>query len=214
MNTCSSPRKHSHKSRGGCPPNRKLFHTLYEIVQDYIDTRRPRAKDEMEYFAGHPTTLPEAIRIAALAINCKGKRHSHQRRIPRAMLEHFRRGLLRKSRALRSCKAFPKLMQISEKVAAGIWKHSELTVYDTTHRIGAYLGVRPKRVYLHTGTRGGAKALGFKGTLPFIFRRELPKPFRKLKPYEIENCLCIYKDALKTLRRRDPINHEHQDHTD
>jgi hypothetical protein len=153
----------------------------------------------MEYFGDHTRTLPEAIRIAALAINSKGKRHSHQRRIPLSMLEDFRRGLLRKSKALRSCKSFPELMAISEKIAAGIWKHSKLTVYDITHRIGAYLDVPPDRVYLHTGTREGARALGFKGAFPFIFRRELPKPFHRLKPHEIENCLCIYAVELKRL---------------
>lgn len=202
MNTCAPPRKHSHKYPGDCPPNKKSFHSLEEIVQDYIDTRRHCAKEEMEYFGGHPTTLPEAIRIAALAINSKGKRHSHRRRIPLSMLGDFRRGLLRKSKALRSCKSFPDLMAISEKIAAGIWKHSELTVYDTTHRIGAYLDVPPDRVYLHTGTREGARALGFKGAFPFIFRRELPKSFRKLRPYEIEDCLCIYKEVLKLISHR------------
>jgi hypothetical protein len=199
MNTCSPPRKHSHKSHGGCPPNKKSFHNLDEIVQDYIDNHRQRGKEEMEYFGDRRRNLREAIHIAALAINKHGNRHSHQRRIPLAMLEHSERGLLRKSDSLRSCKSFPDLMTISEKIAAGIWKHSELTVYDTTHRIGAYLGVPPDRVYLHTGTRQGAKALGFKGTRPFILPREFPKPFRKLKPYEIEDCLCIYKDALKRL---------------
>ena len=202
MNTCAPPRRHSRKSPGDCPPNKRPFHSLEEIVQDYIDNCRPRAKCEMEYFGDHTRTMPQAIRIAALAINCKGKRHSHQRRIPRDKLKRFRLRLLRRSKALRSCKSFHELMAITEKVAAGIWRHSELTVYDTTHRIGALLGPRPKYVYLHAGTREGAKALGFKGTVPFTLPREFPKPFRKLKPYEIEDCLCIYKDALKLLRHR------------
>lgn len=144
-----------------------------------------------------------AIRIAALAVNSRGKRHSHQRRIPFEMLEHFRRGLLRRRRLLRSCKTFPELMKISENVAAGIWKQSELTVYDTTHRIGAYLGIQPDRVYLHTGTRTGARALGIKGGIPYVLPAQLPKAFRKLKPYEIEDCLCIYKNDIKLLSEKD-----------
>jgi hypothetical protein len=154
----------------------------------------------MEYFGDRSRTLPQAIRIAALAINCKGKRHGHQRRIPRERLEYFRLGLLRKSGSLRAAKSFPRLMEISEKIAAGIWKHSELTVYDTSHRIGSFLGVRPDRVYLHAGAKEGAKALGFSGNLPFILPKKLPKPLRRLRPYEIEDCLCIYKGALKLLR--------------
>jgi hypothetical protein len=171
-------------------------------VQDYIDTRRDNAKEELSYFSGQPN-LPSAIRVAALAINEEGKRHSHQRRIPAGTLEHFRRELSRKREALCSCKTFGELMQISEKVAAGLWKNAKLTVYDTTHRIGTYLGVEPDRVYLHAGTMEGAKALGFKGHRSFLMRRQLPKEFQRLKPYEIEDCLCIYKDELKIIRLRD-----------
>ncbi len=90
-------------------------------------------------------------------------------------------------------------MQICEKVAAGLWLNPKLTVYDTAHRIGRYLGVEPNRVYLHAGTMEGAKALGFKGNRSFLMRRQLPKEFRTPKPYEIEDCLCIYKDDLKFL---------------
>jgi hypothetical protein len=170
-------------------------------VQDYIEKHRRHAKKGLEHFSNQPD-LCAAIRVAALAINRKGKRHGHQRRIPGEMLEHFRQGLSRRRESLRSCKTFPGLMEITEKVAEAIWKNSGLTVYDTTHRIGAYLGVPPDRVYLHTGTREGAKALGFKGSLPFLLPSELPKVFRELKPYEIEDCLCIYKDDLKFLRQR------------
>jgi hypothetical protein len=45
MNTCALPRRHSHKCSGDCFPTRKAFHTLEGIVQDYIDNRRPCAKD-------------------------------------------------------------------------------------------------------------------------------------------------------------------------
>jgi len=111
------------------------------------------------------------------------------------------RGLTRRQEAVRACKSFPELIDISEKVAGRIWKNSEVTVYDTACRVGAYLGIEPKLVYLHAGVRKGAKALGFKGSLPFISPSKLPKEFRKLKPDEIENCLCIYRDALKRLRK-------------
>jgi hypothetical protein len=105
---------------------------------------------------------------------------------------------MRKRALLRTCNKFDDLMAISQSVANTIWKHSELTVYDTTYRIGAYLKLQPDRVYLHAGTRKGAGALGVR-RVPYVFRRHLPRAFRRLKPYEIEDCLCIYKDALKKL---------------
>lgn len=182
-----------------CPPRTsKDFRSLESIVQDYIDRRRDRARCELEYFGGQKS-LASAIRVAALAITCKGKRHPHQRRIPGLLLEHYRRGLMRKRKSLKSCKNFHELMEISQSVADKIWKHSELTVYDTTHRIGAHLKRRPDRVYLHAGTRDGAKALGIRPRLPYVFPRELPSAFRQLKPYEVEDCLCIYKRVLKKL---------------
>lgn len=205
MNSCIPRRKHAKKLPRECHPNKKSFQDFKEIVQDYIDNHRDNAKEELKYFADQPN-LRTAIRVAALAINEEGKRHAHQWRIPRATLEHFRRGLWRRRESLRSRKTFPELMEITGKVAAAIWKNSKLTVYDTTHRIGAYLGVEPDRVYLHAGTREGAKALGFKGSLPFIFPSELPKAFRRLKPYEIEDCLCRRKDALKLLRHGEAVH--------
>lgn len=201
MNSCAKPRTGKSKLPGNCRPGRKSFTNLGEIVRDYIHNCRRNEDAELEYFS-RPPNLRAAIRIAALAISEDGKRHPHQRRIPGRMLEHFRQSLSRNRRALRSCKTFPELMQVAGKAAASYWMDPELTIYDTTLRIGAHLGIRPDRVYLHAGARKGAKALGFKGSMPFLIPSQLPKEFRKLKPYEIEHCLCIYKDQLSLLRIR------------
>ena len=75
-------------------------------------------------------------------------------------------------------------------------------VYDTALRIGAKLGVEPKTVYLHRGTRSGAKALGIETNRPFIEVHEFPRQLRSLRPRELEDCLCIYKEAKGLLRRR------------
>jgi hypothetical protein len=90
-------------------------------------------------------------------------------------------------------------MQTCEATAATIWKHSELTVYDTAQRIGAYLGIKPDRIYLHAGARAGARALGLRGRAESILRQDLPREFQRLEPYEAEDCLCIYKDHLRVL---------------
>ena len=199
MNSCAKPLMQGNQPPGGCSPGRKSFRNLGEIVQHYIANRRREANEELEHFANQPN-LRAAIRTAALAVDGRGKRHKHQRRIPGESLEHFRRALSRNCEALRSCQTFPELLQISEKAAEGFWKNSKLTVYDTTLRISAHLSIWPDRVYLHAGAREGAMALGFKGNLRSLTRSQLPKEFQKLKPYEIEHCLCSYKDHLKRLR--------------
>lgn len=73
----------------------------------------------------------------------------------------------------------------------------ELTVYDTALRIGAKLGLLPKKVYLHAGTRAGARALGLNWKATSLAVRELPSELLTLTPHEIEDCLCIFKDKLK-----------------
>ena len=71
----------------------------------------------------------------------------------------------------------------------------ELAVYDIAQRIGAYLGKEPKLVYLHRGVREGARALGFHGDT--LDPALLPPAFSRLTPAEIEDCLCIFKSALR-----------------
>jgi hypothetical protein len=79
----------------------------------------------------------------------------------------------------------------------------ELMVYDTALRIGAFLKLEPVSVYLHAGTKTGAKALGLTVSgKKNINVTDLPKEFRKLKPHEIEDCLCIYKDNIDSLRHK------------
>ena len=70
-------------------------------------------------------------------------------------------------------------------------------IYDTAHRIGAFLGLEPEHVYVHAGTTVGAKALGLKSIDGWVAMDDLPEVFRKLKPYEVEDFLCIYKKKLK-----------------
>jgi hypothetical protein len=71
-----------------------------------------------------------------------------------------------------------------------------LTIYDTALRIGASLGLEPQSVYLHAGTRFGARRLGLDWRAETIPVSALPPPLRKLKPREIEDLLCIFADRL------------------
>jgi hypothetical protein len=75
----------------------------------------------------------------------------------------------------------------------------ELYVYDTSLRIGAYMGIWPQKVYLHAGTRKGAKALGFPSTARSIDPLAMPIEMSQLEPREMEDFLCIYKAHLAKL---------------
>jgi hypothetical protein len=93
------------------------------------------------------------------------------------------------------------LFELVREIIGPIPGIGELTVYDTAVRIGARFQLEPDRVYLHAGTRDGAKALlDVDGPREAIERDELPAQLRVLSPREIEDLLCIYKDALRASR--------------
>jgi len=99
------------------------------------------------------------------------------------------------------CDGFESLFEIVETAGEQVYGIGEVSVYDTALHIGAYHEWEPNEIYLHAGTREGAKALGFDGRRRTIRPDELPEAFQRLKPREIEDCLCIYKDDLKRIVR-------------
>jgi hypothetical protein len=123
-----------------------------------------------------------------------GKRHAHQRRIPRALLEHVEAKLQAIRRKLSNAADFAALHRLVDEEIGSIKGIGALAVYDIAHRIGAYFEKAPERVYLHAGVRVGARALGIGGDS--FDPKILPKPFARLAPSEIEDCLCIYKKEL------------------
>ncbi len=144
-------------------------------------------------FANEPSASA-AIRRAAFCETKGGKRHAHQRRIPRALLEHVEAKLQAIRRKLSNAADFAALHRLVDEEIGSIKGIGALAVYDIAHRIGAYFGKTPERVYLHAGVKVGARALGIGGDS--FDPKILPKPLARLAPSEIEDCLCIYKKEL------------------
>ena len=63
-------------------------------------------------------------------------------------------------------------------------------------RIGAFLRVMPRRVYLQSGARVGARALGLDARQRSLPMDAFPAEFHRLVAWEVEDVLCIYKDEL------------------
>jgi len=173
--------------------------TLDEIVSSYIREYRTFARAEMRSFEKE-STLRDAIRRAALCQWPNGKRHEHQYRIAKPLLEQAEGRLQGIAGKLEQAANFAELHDLLEHEVGPISGIGELTVYDIAHRIGAYLRKAPKLVYLHRGTRIGAAMLGLHGQA--LEPKQLPKAFSRLTPAEIEDCLCIYKDDLRAIRTR------------
>lgn len=166
-----------------------------EAVADYILNCRAFARAEMSTFEVEPS-LRAAIRRAALCLLPNKKRHPHQYRIPGSLLEQAEARLQAIAVKLRGAGDFTTLHGLVNTEISSLRGISELTIYDIAHRIGAYLKKAPQLIYLHRGTRVGAAVFGLPSRT--IRSDELPAAFSRLTPAEIEDCLCIYKDHLKS----------------
>lgn len=167
--------------------------SLAAIVRCYIEEHREGAKEELQYFAGLPT-VEEAVRLASLARTSTGMRHPHHQRRTQNSLNHALRSLSRCP--VSDCATFDELMGCVDEAIRHIYGIGELFVYDAALAIGARLGLEPERVYLHAGTRDGARHLGLGRGRKSLEIDELPRAFRRLRPREIEDCLCIYEERL------------------
>jgi len=171
------------------------------ILRHYDREHRPRALQELGWFA-ESTSLREAISRAALATDWRGKRFEHQWRISPEALSQARACLLAAKSTIRGCSTFEELLATVTSELDNLCGVREMYCYDTALRVGAYMRLFPERVYLHRGTRKGARALGLvvrkKQALDIS---ELPVELRNLPPHEIEDILCIYKGVFTRHQR-------------
>ena len=122
---------------------------------------------------------------------------------PEQPLEKSSRRLLKNRSQVRSATSFEELIELVNGLIRPIDRIGELAVYDTALRIGARFGLEPEKVYVHSGTRDGARKLDSDlANRETIEMDELPAPIRKLKPREAEDFLCVYQEAA---RRREGV---------
>jgi hypothetical protein len=174
--------------------SRPQFHSLSDVIDDYISSHRVSAAAEMDFF--RDKSLLIAIEYAALYKLADGHRHPHSYRRQQQALEEAHRRLRAIPEEMQKCSSFESLHTLVEQEIGSIPDIGPLTVYDVTTRIGAHLHLEPEKVYLHSGTREGARALGLGMRRKTLEMSELPVEFRRLTAHEIEDCLCLYKDYL------------------
>lgn len=172
--------------------------TLEGIVAAYLRDHA-EAADRYLRFYQIQKSLPEAISKAAMAELPNGGRFSHQWRIHGNVLTQARDALLELD--YRDVHAFHDLYEKVALTLRPIRGIGLLTIYDTAHRLGAYLKLSPEEVYLHAGVRVGAQALGLDDRPAKLPMSLFPPAFQRLRPEQVEDCLCIYKSQLQTWRR-------------
>ena len=176
------------------------FASLQLIVNDYVQHYRKQAAEELNFYRSIES-LSEVIRVAANAVTADGKRHDHQRRIPGGALARFARALLAVKERIQNAQSFSMLHNVINNAASELKHIGRLTVYDTAIRIGIKLGLSPDHVYLHAGTRRGARFFNVETKEEHLPKSSFPAELDKLEPCEIEDLLCIYKDELQRLRK-------------
>lgn len=173
------------------------------ILRHYARYYRPRNQAHLHWFRSQPT-LEAAIEKAALSEDERGKRYSHQRRIKRDALQKAVRMLSLARADIARCKNFQELFDLVENTLVPIVGVGELYTYDVALRIGAKLGLLPARIYLHAGSRSGAKALGLAAGKRSLDMSEVPPFLREIPPHEVEDVLCIYKAELQSSTAENP----------
>jgi len=166
---------------------------LKRIVQIYISECRPGSQAEIDWFRQRPS-LQVAIEAAAFATDQDDKRYLHQHRLKPDNLKRANELFQANAEHIEACRDFDELHQLIEQIVRPINGLGELYAYDTAFRIGARLGLLPQRVYLHAGTRAGARKLGLDHKAEFLEMESLPVELHELYPHEIEDVLCIFKD--------------------
>jgi len=180
---------------------RKEKMELEAIIRKYYLDYKPLAQAELSFYR-QQKSLRDTIEKAALAIDSRGKRCSHQSRLKKETLEQAKRILIDNIELIEKVHHFDDLIELIDELLRPVNGTGDLYIYDTALRIGVKKGVFPTKVYLHSGTRSGAMALGFDGEAKTLEKSDflaMSPDFEPLQPYEIENMLCIYKDELKSI---------------
>lgn len=174
------------------------------IVDDYRRTYGAGMREEARWFGAPGLTFDQAIDRAALSLAPSPLTgalvlHPHQRRLGHARMEEVAGRLQSATADLRASSTFQTLLETIASHIGEIDGVGDLAIYDVAHRLGMYMGLRPDRVYLHAGTRVGARGLGLGSGRTFLLPADLPGAFRRLSPSEIEDVLCIYAADIATI---------------
>lgn len=171
-------------------------------MREFIGAYRAGERDELAFFK--ECSLEQALEVAALAKDSRGKRFSHQRRLTQESLQQGKQAIMLMVGAFQKAESFEEILKTVRGITSQVHGLGELYAYDTALRISAKTGHEPKHVYLHAGTRVGAKRLGIQTSRDYVPLAELPEALKLLKAHEVESFLCIYKNHFgRVVERRD-----------
>jgi len=168
---------------------------LKSLVAEFRKKHRCNSSREASFFRSMPS-LGLAIHHVALAIDGNDRCFDHQFHITQPARRKAKQVLEQIEQEMMACKSFHSLHSLFLRYLTPIRGLGEMYIYDAALRMGAYLRLNPAYVYLHRGTRVGAKALGLAVNRPYLEKAELPNDLQVLSADNIETFLCIYRNQL------------------
>ena len=210
-------------------PPKKPLTNLKRIVKDFQWRYKDRNKtDQVVRFCAEAPDFATAVRRAVEARDENGKHHNHQSKVDITARRKFGAKIIKRKNQIMNvvtgnfeAPTFTKFDAIHDLLddikPRGI---GPVTVYDVAVRLGAYLEVEPKQVYMHAGVREGLKALG--AALQRLGAKEwapdpdilwdayklkrvplslFPEALRTLPADEVEDILCTYREVFDDWNR-------------
>ena len=186
-------------------PDNLELRSFEDVADDFLRRWGHSLEKEEDWFGKRPKSLAEAIERAALSRIPSGRggrlvRHSHQTRLPQAVLAETKQHLLARQDEIASCSDFEELFELVESTVLHLPGAGEMLVYDIAQRIGVFRRFEPKAVFMHRGTRIGADSLGLDGRAKAIPLDLFPQALAALGAFRLEDVLCIYRLALARIR--------------
>jgi hypothetical protein len=199
------------------PPRRPL-NDLWAVCEDFKWRFADRdLTDQVIDWCRRATSWKHAVKRACGARGENGKMHNHQSRVKEKDRKRLADALIGSEKEIRKgvgkadaggsywYTGFDYLYDwINEHSGSGI---GPVTTYDVAVRVGAWLRIEPKSLYLHAGVMAGAKALlGPDATqgmarLPMSI---LPDPLSEMPADTVEDILCTYREIFEGWRRIPP----------
>jgi len=177
------------------------FKSVNEVIDHYLDNDNENVLQELRDIRS--ITLRDVILIYGKGKDIDGRHLDHFRKIRTNSLRQASKELIGIIELIRDCGNFQEVFELLNKKIK-IFGIGEMYLYDISFYLSARLGFKPKHIYMHRGTREGAKYLGLDIRREFIPKEEfekLEKGFKKINAYDIENLLCSYKTILKNFKK-------------
>lgn len=196
-------------------PARWPLDTLDACIRDFLWRRAPGGgmdvkADDIPGMCAAAADFPDAVWLACASRRRNGRMHTHQTKVSVDARREFGYRIIETVEPLISNLVvrddFDTFYDILWKIRPeGI---GPLTTYDVATRIGAYLKLEPKSIYLHTGAMmgwealwGGRRMVPQQGRVTRVPPEVWPEALRQLSADMAEDFLCTYRDALTRIER-------------